>query len=466
MSYLQLFSILGLGIVLNVAGAFAQERPPILPMNLSYLRIDFIQPAARPAGLGGAFLGAAQDESAAPINPAGLTYLRGISVSINERRSRISFKEHEGSPDNPDAMRKFHTNQFEQAMASVSLRYKKFTFALFRQLLIDSRFDFETRQFLTRHTDPAPHFVLGGLGNFPGRRMTVDIELVHNGFSAAYEFSKRLSFGMSGKTSVLNFKYNEQTFLDPGVAEGKHVGPNLPQNTYSITSLDEQKSESRLKEPSLSFGLMAKLIGEKLFAGVVYNFNPTFTLKPRTFLPEYKLANTTLAAVDTSSAMTFSVPDFYGFGLYYIADEHASFTFDVIHIGYSKLLSRNSLNVAADDSLVGYQDPDGNPDLTLDDALEFHLGMELHYKIPRVLFIPSPGFITFRFGCYTKPGHRIHATANDENLERLYPEEKDQVHFTTGLGFTIGGSLKLDGSLDLSGDGFELIISTILTAPY
>src|SRR5438045_5250189 len=53
--------------------------------SLSGLQFNFGNPGARSLGMGGAFLGLADDASAAEANPAGLTILRKPEVSIETR---------------------------------------------------------------------------------------------------------------------------------------------------------------------------------------------------------------------------------------------------------------------------------------------------------------------------------------------------------------------------------------------
>ena len=52
---------------------------------LSGLQFNFGNPGARSLGMGGAFLGLADDASAAEANPAGLTILRKPEISIELR---------------------------------------------------------------------------------------------------------------------------------------------------------------------------------------------------------------------------------------------------------------------------------------------------------------------------------------------------------------------------------------------
>src|ERR1700682_5817669 len=53
--------------------------------SLSGLQFNFGNPGARALGMGGAFVGLADDASAAEANPAGLTILRKPEVSLEAR---------------------------------------------------------------------------------------------------------------------------------------------------------------------------------------------------------------------------------------------------------------------------------------------------------------------------------------------------------------------------------------------
>lgn len=453
-----------------VVSSFAQ-RPPTAPINFSYLRVDFLQPGARPAGLGGAFIGAAQDETAAAINPAGLTYLRSTGASLHQRPARFNYEEPQGSPENPDGKAKFRSDNFDQNMVSVFLPLEtikplrktplaKVHLAVFRQVVFDSRFNFETEQFLTTHEPLSPRQLLGGLGNFPGRKVTLDLEMVSDAFSIAFPLTKRVSIGLTGKSSVLNFRLNETTFLDPALRDGNDSPQgNIAQTTYSLTSVDERHTEM-----SFSIGIMAKLILDKLFFGAVYNSNPTFRLKSTIFLPAYSAGEQRFDATSPENTdFNFSVPDTYGFGLYYIASSRLRFMADIMRIEYSDLLSDNYLNWPADDLFSSpqqtFEDTGTFPDLTVEDATEFHFGVEIVQNVPKL------GVIPFRFGVFNNPGHRIHAVDSSPDMQRLFPKAKDRLGFSFGVGIVLSSYLKFDTSLVATRDGFEVYGSTLLTLP-
>lgn len=440
------------------------QRPPVPPINLSYFRVDFLQAGARSAALGGAFIGAAQDETAAPINPAGLTYLKSAGASLHQRVGNLDFEEPEGAVAAANRKTGFSSHIFDQNLAVVFFPIKRFTFALLRQVGFDNRFAFETQQFLTTESLSTTRQLLGGLGNFPGRKVDLNLRLVNDGISVAYRISKRLSLGVTGKISVLNLRLNEQTFLDPLIAGGGSPGENRPENTYSITTIDE-----RVTDPSFSFGVMSKIILDKLFVGAVLNLNPSFALNSNIFLPEYKIGTQTFLPESANPEFKFSVPNSYGFGLYYVPKSGIRFTFDVVRVQYSDLLGDNDLNIIADDELnpeTGmYEDPDGRPDLAIDDATEFHAGIEFLVR-PRMSFVAKRfSLIPIRIGIHTNPGHRIYATGNNPDLKRLFPKAKDRVHFSFGTGFVLNSYLKFDGSITISADSFEFIASTLIALP-
>lgn len=440
--------------------AVAQRRPPVPPINLTYLRIDFTHPSARPASLGGAFIAAAQDESAAPINPSGLTFLKSPGATLNQRHVTTHFEEPAGSIAGPSRLAKFETIHFNQTMVGVFLPLKRVTLALFRHIVFDSRFNFETNQFVTLSGPLSQRQALGGLGNFPGRRVNLDLEMVNDAFSIAIRVHKRLSIGFSIKTSVMNFRIDEFTFLDPIVRQGLPPGDNRAETTYWVLTLDE-----RNVQPSYSFGALGKLSLDQLFWGAIVDLNPKFVLQSQIFLPEYNHGSDTFPSEDVENT-TFhvKVPDRFGLGLYYVATPGLRFSFDVVRLEYSELLEGNDLNAVEDDvydaESDSYQDPDGRDDLTLEDATEIHFGMEYLFRIPQL------GVIPLRLGVYTNPGHRIHSASDEPDLRRLFPKAKDNTHFTFGLGLILNSYLKVDLGLNKSRDNLEFFASTLFSIPY
>lgn len=428
-------------LVLNSTSAFGQ-RPPTPSINLNYLRIDFIQTSARRAGLGGAFIGAATDESAGLVNPAGLTFVRTPGASLHFRLFKLDGR--------------FDSDQF---VVAAFFPIKRFGLAFVREHWLNSRFDFETEQLLTIDPPYTNRQVLGGLGNFPGRKVFMDLQLILERLSLAYAISDRLSLGATLSNVTLEFNHTERTFLDPQIADGSAPRGNLAETNYSNTTLNRRNGLVL----GYTVGLMTTLLVDKLFLGAIYNLNPSFRLKSDVFLPEYEINSQILTSESPENTnVKFSLPDSYGIGFYYRANDRLNLTLDLIRREYADLLSENELNIPADDELDDqtqtFLDPDGKPDLIVENATEFHFGLELIQKLKGVI-------VPLRFGFYTDPGHHIHAISKDSNLQKLYPNEKDRIHFTFGLGIIGSSFYKYDLSADLSADGWQLFFSGTFTAP-
>src|SRR6267143_1076492 len=97
--------------------------------SLSGLQFNFGNPGARSLGMGGAFLGLADDASAAEANPAGLTILRRPEVSV-EGRNFLEQQVLTTSGTFPAIERTAFTHysqRVQPAFASIVYPVKKFT---------------------------------------------------------------------------------------------------------------------------------------------------------------------------------------------------------------------------------------------------------------------------------------------------------------------------------------------------
>ncbi|HEX9653724.1 MAG TPA: hypothetical protein VGA99_08430 [bacterium] len=421
------------------AAAFAQ-RPPAVPVNLSYLRSDFIQPGARPAAMGGAFIGAAQDEIAAVINPAGLPYLRTAGASVHLRAFKLDGR--------------FDSDQF---VIAAFFPIKKINLAFSRQVIFNTRFSFENQQFVTFGSNPTLRQVLGGLGNFPGTQALVDFHVFKDRWSLGYQIWDKLSLGVTASNFTIDLHLKEQSFLDPLIAEGSAPRGNIPETTYSTSTLERRDGLVW----GYSLGLMATLIPDKFYFGAVVDFNPSFDLQSQIFLPEYRLENLVLPAeTPENNSFKFSVPDVQGIGFYYRVTNLLHLTFDLVRREYRDLLSGGNasiLNIPADDEFdqasLEFRDPDGQPDLSIDNAIELHLGVERLFRIKRF------GIVPLRFGIFNSPRHRIHARAANAELQRLFPPGTSDYFFSFGTGVVGRKYYKYDLGASFSDDGWQLFFS-------
>src|SRR4029078_2629198 len=84
---------------------------------LAGLQFNFGNPGARSLGMGGAFLGLADDASAAEANPAGLTILRKMEFSL-EARNYEEAQQFSTSGTFPDVVRTSFTHYSDRVVVS------------------------------------------------------------------------------------------------------------------------------------------------------------------------------------------------------------------------------------------------------------------------------------------------------------------------------------------------------------
>src|SRR5215217_8106529 len=97
---------------------------------LSGLQFNFGNPGARSLGMGGAFLGLADDASAAEANPAGLTILRKAEMSLEVRnyQEQQIFSTSGTFPEINRTAFSHHSQAAEVTFGSFVYPYKNFTF--------------------------------------------------------------------------------------------------------------------------------------------------------------------------------------------------------------------------------------------------------------------------------------------------------------------------------------------------
>ncbi len=426
--------------------AYAQRPPLSSPIQfLSYVEVDYVRSGARPGAMGRAFIGAAIDDNAVIYNPAGTTYLNRTTVAAGMRF--FGYHERFGARDGDGDF-----------TVGVVVPIKKFSFTFAFYYLFNDESLFEVPQLVTIDSDLSTRQVLGGLGNFPGKRVRLHLQVPTFNLSSAYQLHKRLSVAFTLHGYLMDFEMLDRTYLDPALTNGKQVPRGLiAQTTYSIADVDVRRGPLWAGGASL----MTNPIQDRLFLGATYSRGATYKDFQDSFLPEYTVGSQTFESEIQRQNFQLKFPDTYGVGFYYRAHPRLNLTFDIFRIEYSDFLSGNDLNAASDDEFdqqtQRYRDPDGRPDLTIDDVTEFHIGLEW------LINVATGGFLLpLRFGFYTDPGNRLYAVSDDPNLQRLYPKADDRVHFTLGSGIVFKNG-KFDMAYDYSEGYQQLFFSWVLT---
>lgn len=417
------------------------------------IQLNFSTPGARSLALGGAFLGAADDATAAYTNPAGLTQLVEPEASFEARAWRFEsrFADRGHVPETGltgigiDTIDGLEEGSLADETAGLSfLSYVhtagRWAFAAYRHQLADFRASLEMH------------------GPFVGGRNTRDrifparselaLEIANYGLSAAYRLRDDLSLGLG--LSYFDFELASQTdrYLraertgDPlvDVLTGNFYGPAdfRPENVTNTQTQDGDDSAF-----GLAAGWLWKIDGRWSVGGVFrqgpeLDFRATFTDGPASGRPGQ--VDPTLGGDGI-----YHVPDVWGLGVAWRPSDSMLLTFDWDRVRYSELADRavNLLRAAQSDP--------GR--FVMDDADELHLGFEyqgLAAKLPW----------SVRLGAWHDPDHRLRYEGPAENLRARFRAGEDELHWAAGVGLVVA-RFQLDLAADVSEQVTTLSLSGV-----
>ncbi len=408
--------------------AFAQTpRPPTPQFSFMQLRLVPAQPAARPASLGGAFIGIADDDTAAAINPAGVSFLLRPEISLSHAIGQQA-RDYPigGAGGNLDEFRD-HNPIFDQTLVNIAYPQWGFTFALYRQLAFHADFDFTRRQFLTI----APgrpltlHEQLGASGNFPGVVSNFSAQVIHNAFVVAKTVHRRLRLGFSVAATQCRLQLHESHYFDPnlwlqqdftGIAMAG--GDNRAESLYRLYDLEINEFKM-----TWTAGVLVEL-DPNLTLGIVYQYLPRFKAINRVTLPAYSLPDRTpdngqrdeisFAPEIHHVPFKLGLPDHAGAGLAWKPTGNTLVAFDAVLYRNHSLLRDLRLELPQDNEIASdgsYVDPDGRNDVAAKDFLSLQGGIEYRLK-KSVLILPM------RAGFYLEPDFALQAVSPDIQKKR------------------------------------------------
>jgi len=407
--------------------------------SLSGLQFNFGNPGARSLGMGGAFIGLADDASAAEANPAGLSILRKPEVSI-EARNYLEQQILTTSGTFPDVKRTAFTHYSQR----VQLSFASVVMPLPHNFTIGAYFHEPLRNagagevlpvrdpFTGQLKSNVPNFFLPAAGGNPISSNDCDAlrQSTHNPFSC-------LEYRVNPFVTALDVK--QQTY---GVAGAWQIGKFSIGATARYQKFDEGAFTFRFTQDfdldSVSVQATAKANGadvtiksqtdvtlaggikwapnDKFSVGAVYKqgpkFNtPTFIANGQTNFDFVKLADT-----------TFHIPDVAGVGISVRPIPVLTINADAVHVTYSNLTDdfvSTSLGIR---DVQGYVAPD---------VTELHLGGEYFFatKVPFAL----------RAGVWRDPAHSIEWRGPLDQFEGvaaalLFPKGEAQTHYSVGAG--------------------------------
>ncbi len=458
-------------LLLSAVGASAQN---VDIEALSGLQFNFSNPGARSLGMGGAFLGLADDASAAESNPAGLTILRTPEFSIEGRNFETIQNLNVGGvyPDIQRESFSAFSDPVEISFASLVYPMGRGVIAAYyhQPLSLEADINALTEDFLgfpSFRQFPVFHQPVGDpLGSAGPVSEDECIAIINQtgdpfaclqyqvfpfftsvrarmqtaGISMAYEFGN-LSLGFSGRYQT--YEQYASTF---------RVDTSVPEITTQVVQATFDGDDFG-KDDDITF-----TGGFKWQMSPNFSIGGTYKQGAEFVAPVYVDNQDGLGFQEMSSDTKFHAPDQYGFGVSWRPSPVFTINADVVEVKYSNLTD-NFQSIFNEASVLGqsaYETPD---------ATEIHAGFEYFFTTT----IP----FAIRGGWWRDPAHglkyvgpttctdsefsesdRQFCAANRTVLSLLFPGGEDQDHLTVGVGLA-WPTFQIDAAYDTS-DTFKV----------
>lgn len=397
-------------------------------------QFSFVNPGARSTAMGGAFIGLADDATAAEANPAGLTILTKPEVSFEYRNVRF----------NNDALNSFNPFVRGQLEIVSSNELKTISQPSFLSVVFPAggaTVAFSRQEVLNMEGDINEN-LLFATPQFPGTSFNIlalassNQKIVNWNISSASKVTDHFSVGASLRYSRINWKTDVNNI---GLINGVPV-PNISFQT----AMDDNDS-------AFAYNVGALWSGSRFSAGAVYKRNPKFELAAVETGP--------LAAKPGPFTNVLKVPDTFGFGLAVKPNDNITISSDLVWIKYSDLTDGFQAGYNAFTDLLT------NADITynVDDELEFHIGGE------GVIFIKGQA-VALRQGYYFRPSNSLTVESVSSRvdaetrtfLDTIFAPRDDEHHFTLGAGIVFGPHLQLDWAADIANTSDTFVASTVV----
>ena len=419
-------------VALAPAGAVAGDKGLTNSETFSGFQFNFNNPGARALGMGGAFVGVADDATAVVANPAGLVILQRPEISGEVKFSRFNNTINAFSNTAAEgATNTLHARDFDDSVVTPSFfsfvyPTERLVVAAFVRELINYESNFETEGIF--FSDPA-----GGVVRLLPVRSQLEIRALNFGLGAAVNLQKESpllpSLGASLEFSFGRIRSRLERFGTQGANGPPDFSNLISTETVDGTDLGIGFNVGALWHPVKDLGV-----------GIVYRRGPRY---------DTQQTITVVGGGSTVLDFGFKVPDVAAAGISYRFFERLTVAFEASYIQYSQLV-KNFQVPLADSVATKYK---------VDDAVELHLGAEYIFFVKDIPLAARAGF-------YTNPDHKIRYTGGQhdasEAAERLlYAGGKDRYHGTAGLGIVPFPGFQIDFAGNYSKDIREFSVSTV-----
>jgi long-chain fatty acid transport protein len=440
--------------------------PSIGATGFSGLPIDQLPPGARSLGLAGAFVGVADDATAAIANPGGLTILTAKEISINVRNSDsdVDFFD----PDAFDSTasnagtgrmnKQYSDSNTDVSFASFVMPFDRWVFSAY----YSNQLNFASYQ------NGGPDVVTSTevMDTYLNDN-SIDASLDSYGISGAFRVTDSFSIGLTVSRSKLDMKsmdnWQVDNFFDVEL-DLAGIYPEFTKEEYADVVLDEFLIESTIDESksdtTFSLGLLYSLNSSWSF-GVVYRQGAEFNVSTNT-TGSYNLdctgdSGATANCEDFlgdiipisrmfdygSTPSKIQVPDTISFGIGWRPSDVWLVSFDVNRIGYGDTTPIRTITqgLGLDVNSAGQLTEE------IKDGTTFHLGVE------KVFVLQSNNTISIRGGAFTIEDH--------DGIKNI---DSDDTAFTVGIGTTFGSNSQFQ--LDLGASFADATNNVLLSGIY
>jgi hypothetical protein len=450
-------------------------------------QFNFVNPGARSVGLGGAFIAAADDATAAQANPAALHYLSRMEFFAEYRVTQPATTVFGptggtvGSLDIPPVLpyldlQSVNAPEDVNSLSFVSFAYPfrvgskgtKMRFAFSRQVVLDVETSLSAPGLptsLTFSPETFPTWVNPASGQVEQYAVrndvtgTLDAEIVHYNLGFSTSLSQDFSLGVTATWATLDMKSSVDGIVNDPRGLLNFVNPRLDPDGDGLFSA--VGVSTRISDTDEAFGYTVGLHWhpDAVFPGGYSPIRFGFVYRKGAELAVPETVYEGTVQID-SFENVLKVPDRFGLGASYEFGRKRQWTaaLDVERIEYEDLLEGFQVGVNFFTSgLLPADALEIDPNLpityTVDDATVFHLGLEYNNR-------SRGGWNqSVRAGYYNAPDSRIRMTqfnSTNQAINELFLDVfrggEDDDHYT--VGFSIGKAPSRGQSLtfQLAGD--------------
>lgn len=387
---------------------------------------SFATPGARSLAMGGAFLGAADDATAALANPAGLTRLgleQQVMLEFRHNSPSTPYAGGGSATNNPFSTRGVAYGEDTTSVDYVSyvawvLPQDRWALALYRTAMVDFEADFTTNRI--------------DLNSFPGTFVrpyssVADLDVVGYGASFAFNVNDNLSVGLGATW----YDFEIESVTDRFEGDG-------------VTLANRQIQDGDDDDVGFNVGVLYK--GSDAFSfGLSYRSAPEF---------RYSATNTVFRVTDPATGQLvtlnppveaanfrtpFKAPDVLGIGMSWRATDQFTINFDINRVGYSNLSEQVDDAFFTGGAFEANIDPQILRSLEIEDAIEPRLGVE--YVVATMEYP-----ISVRAGWWKEKRHTLEFNADPDSLNFdnqvvatanavLFSAGQDEHHYSFGFGW-------------------------------